>query len=67
MGEIIQSGEFGWWCESNDEIDFTQKVDEAINSNLTVLGENAFSYLSKHYTVNLSYEKIIDCFSKEKI
>ncbi len=67
MGEIIQSGEFGWWCESNDEIDFTQKVDEAINSNLTVLGENAFSYLSKHYTVNLSYEKIIDCFPKEKI
>ena len=67
IGEAIETGEFGWWCESNDEVAFTQKVDKAIQSDLSILGENAFSYLSKYYSVDLSYEKIIDCFSKEKI
>lgn len=65
--EAIESGKFGWWCESNDAIVFTQKIDEAIKSDISVLGENAFSYLSKYYSVDLSYDKIIDCFSKEKI
>lgn len=67
VGKIIESGNFGWWCESNDEVYFTQKVDEAIKSDLSVLGENAFSYLSKHYNVDSSYEIISNCFLRSKL
>ncbi|MBE6732984.1 MAG: glycosyltransferase family 4 protein [Ruminococcaceae bacterium] len=67
IGKVITENNFGWWCESNDETLFTQKVDEAIKSDLSLLGENAFSYLSKHYTVDLSYQKILNCFLKENI
>lgn len=65
IGSTIENGGFGWWCESVDENAFTEKVEEAINADLSILGENAFSYLSKHYTVDLSYKTIIDCISEE--
>lgn len=64
MGITIEKGNFGWWCESVDEKAFTEKVENAINSDLTSLGENAFSYLSRHYTVDLSYDTIISHISK---
>lgn len=65
IGAEIEAGGFGWWCESNDEKAFTQKVEEAIGADLPVLGENAFLYLSKHYTVDVSYEKIMNCLKGE--
>lgn len=67
IGDTIETGGFGWWCESNDKTNFTQRVDEAIKSDLSLLGENAFSYFSKHYTVDLSYQTILNCFLKENV
>ncbi len=64
IGIAIEDGNFGWWCESIDENAFTQKVEKAIESDLPYMGENAFSYLLKHYTVDLSYKAIINCISK---
>lgn len=65
IGEAIENGGFGWWCESNDEKEFTKKVEVAIESDLSFLGKNSFSYFSEHYSVDLSYKTIIDCLSKE--
>ena len=64
LGTAIEEGDFGWWCESTDENIFTEKIEKAINSDLLLLGENAFSYLLKNYTVDLSYETIMSCISK---
>ncbi len=61
IGKVITENNFGWWCESVDENAFTQKVDEAIASELPRLGENAFSYLLENYTAEISYQTIIDC------
>lgn len=60
VGEAICEGNFGWWCESCDANAFTAKVDEAIKSDLSELGENAYSYLSSNYTVDISYKTIVD-------
>ena len=63
IGNTIKNGNFGWWCESNNVADFTQKIELAINSDLELLGENAYSYLLNNFTVDSSYKIIIDNIS----
>ena len=59
IGKVITDGDFGWWCESNSTEDFTSVVDEACKSELSVMGEKAYSYLISNYTSQKSYETII--------
>lgn len=60
IGKVITQGNFGWWCESIDTAAFTRQVEEALCSNLSVLGNNAFAYLQKHYTADRGYQTIIN-------
>lgn len=59
VGAVIEDGVFGWWCESNDSNMFVIKVREALDSNLTQLGENGFDYLKSHYDVEDSVNRIL--------
>ena len=49
--DVINQGEFGWWCESNDADSFKKLVIEALNSDIHQMGNNGFQYLQDNYDV----------------
>lgn len=59
LGTIIEKEDFGWWCESNDVEAFSQKVAEALASDLKIMGQNAWDVLVKKYNVKDAYQTII--------
>lgn len=64
IGEIIEQGEFGYWCESKDVKDFNKKLlkftDETDRNRM---GSNARLYLENNYTAKHSYEIIMKHFT----
>lgn len=66
VGEVIENGRFGWWCESNDVAAFSAKVAEAEAADYAKMAENAKKYLEENYTVERAY-KIIEKSLLEKI
>lgn len=58
IGKIIVDGGFGWWCESDDVQAFNEKVEKVITADLTALGQNAFEYLNREYSVSDAYKII---------
>lgn len=63
IGEVIDHGSFGYWCESVDVGKFNQLVNKLCDEELRVsLGRNAREYLEEHYSAKNSYEIIIKHF-----
>ncbi len=63
IGKLIESGSFGYWCESVDVDKYNQLVNKLCDEELRVdLGRNAREYLEKHYSAKHSYEIIIKHF-----
>jgi len=61
IGMVIEKGEFGYWCESNDVEEFTKKVQQLCDTELRKqMGVNARRYLEDNYTVRHSYEIIMN-------
>ena len=58
VGKTCVDGGFGWWCESRDAEDFVKLVKEALDADLSAMGERAIKYLKENYTVERSYEII---------
>ena len=59
IGKVIVDGGFGWWCESDDADGFYVCVNKAISSKTILIGENGYSYLRENYTVQRSYQMIL--------
>ena len=59
VGSVIETGNFGWWCESNDADSFAQKVEEALNSNIRQAGDNGFRYLQEYYDVEKNCKDLL--------
>lgn len=67
IGEVIESGNFGYWCESRNLEGFNQLVNKLCDRELRVgLGKNARAYLKNNYAVKHSYEIIMSHFNKEE-
>ena len=67
IGEVIENGNFGYWCESVDVDRFNQLVNKLCDEELRVgLGRNAREYLEEHYSAKHSYGIIISHFNKEE-
>ncbi len=63
IGQIIESGEFGYWCESNDVNKFNERLLLLCDNKLRKqMGLNARQYLEDNYTVSHSYEIIMKHF-----
>lgn len=63
IGETIENGEFGLWCESNDLQAFNQKVHQLCDSNIRKqMSLNSRKYLENNYTSTHSYEIIMKHF-----
>ncbi|MBP1924267.1 glycosyltransferase involved in cell wall biosynthesis [Sedimentibacter acidaminivorans] len=67
IGKVIESGSFGYWCESVDVDKFNHLVNKLCDEKLRIsLGRNARYYLENHYKAKHSYEIIINHFNKEE-
>lgn len=63
IGKVIEEGQFGFWCESSDVEQFSNKLIELCNSDLRKqMGVNARGYLENNYSVKQSYEIIMKHF-----
>lgn len=63
IGEVIEKGDFGFWCESNDINKFNNIVEQLCDAELRKqLGFNARKYLEDNYTAKHSYEIIMSHF-----
>lgn len=63
IGKVIESGKFGFWCESNDIREFNKKVQQLCNVDLRKqMGANARNYLEDNYTSKCSHEIIMNHF-----
>lgn len=67
IGEVVDNGNFGYWCESIDVDKFNKLVNKLCDKKLGVeLGKNARDYLENNYTAKHSYEIIMQHFNKEE-
>ena len=62
VGKVIEEGQFGLWCESDDPEKFVRAVVQLCSQDLPTLGENAASYLKAHYNV----QRVADIILGEK-
>lgn len=67
IGLIIEQGQFGYWCESQEAESFKEKIDQmcAEEEKLSEMGENARAYLEDQYTVDQTYKIIMKHFEQE--
>ncbi len=64
LGSVITEGNFGFWCESGNSIEFNEMITKLCNEKLrTEMGANARNYLEIHFNVKLSYEIIMRHFN----
>lgn len=59
IGKVIEKGDFGWWCESNDANELVKKIESICNEDLKSKGLNAFKYLITNYAVKDSVNLIL--------
>lgn len=64
IGDVIENGNFGWKCYSNNTDEFLEKVNTAISSDKEKLGQNAYNYLMENYTSANSYNIIMKTITK---
>lgn len=63
---MIEDGDLGWWCESNNPSDMTALIDEICNSPELVSkkGKNARNYYLTHYTTEIACNQIEEGIKK---
>ena len=66
IGDVITKGGFGWWCESDDPINFSDLIHDIKKSSIEVMGNRAFEYLNEHYDVRIGYGVIMDKVSENE-
>lgn len=66
VGEVIEDGDMGWWCESTDIEPFNCFLNEiCANPSLAEeKGKNARKYYETHYTSRIAYQQIMKGLGK---
>lgn len=63
IGHVVEEGEFGWFCYSNDVNHVVEKMKEiSVSQNLDLMGKNGRIYLEENYDVSVVYKTIIRHF-----
>lgn len=58
IGNVIEKGGFGWWCESNDIVNFSRLIIEIVKLDAKKLGEVSFQYILDNYSAEKGYSII---------
>lgn len=62
--QVIENGEFGFWCESNDVEQFNHKLNLLCDKEVQCqMGKRARQYLEENYTTSHTYEIIMKHFN----
>ena len=59
IGKNIVDGDFGWWCESNDCVEFSKKIETICKNDLRQKSINSYKYYVEHFTVEKHYKKVL--------
>lgn len=49
-GRIIETGQFGWWCESDSVDKLVAVMDKVMAADLSI-GKNGFEYMKEHCSI----------------
>lgn len=58
IGRIIESNEFGWWCESDNAGTFKELVKRIAGQDCSIQKNNAWQYLNREYSAKKAYQVI---------
>ena len=59
IGKVIEDGQFGWWCPSNDSTKVYETLQKICTQDAKELGIRGYEYLKKEYCVKDSYDTIV--------
>jgi glycosyltransferase involved in cell wall biosynthesis len=59
VGKVIVDNGIGWWCESNDVINFKRLLKIILNTNTSNKKITSYQYLTNNYDRNNSYSTIL--------
>lgn len=59
IGKIITECGFGWWCGSNNVMEFNELINKIVNSDTTLMKTKELEYLKNNYTTEISYNTIM--------
>lgn len=59
IGRVIENGDFGWWCESDDVRSFANALNAISLNDLSEKGKNGYTFLKENYSTSLSYCTIV--------
>ena len=62
VGKVCEEGGFGWWCGSDDLLEFSEQIHRAMMADLKEMGQKGAEYLLKHYRADICYETIMQHF-----
>ena len=63
VGQVIENGNFGLWCESNNVEEFVHRLQQLCDVEIRKqMGANARKYLEENYTAKHSFEIIMKHF-----
>jgi len=62
-GTLAEENGYGYFCESNDVASFTAKVKDMLKTDRKQMGENGYQFYLKNYTVDNSYQAIMNHFT----
>lgn len=62
IGSILEENKIGYWCLNGDIVEFNKLINKIINDKekLRKMGDNGFNYLTNNYSVERSYEIIMN-------
>ena len=58
--DVLEDGDFGWWCESNSPEDFSEIISSITDETVKIKGKNARDYLIKNFSVEKCYDIIME-------
>ena len=71
VGQIIEQGEFGWWCSSDSVEGFVQliaEIDKFSDEEIEKKGKNGRRFLEQNYDVKVQYAQILEVVNgKERV
>lgn len=62
IGKVVENGNFGWWCESDEVSKFMAVMKKIGAQHEGQLGKNGWDYLVKKYSSSISYSIIMEHF-----
>lgn len=60
VGTIAEKNGYGFYCPSNDVNAFTSTIDKILSSDIKQMGENGYQFYLSNYTVQHTYDPIIE-------